>query len=458
MHCRSAFRGSKDEALELLDPLLRRSDRAAWRDRAFILAMNGDTCGREKIAATMMSPGLGAGLKPFFRSCRNCPPLDRAFAVNFGEVRLDRRTPRRRAIGAGAAAARPRSLCAQTVGPPRRRSFCRRPTMAANARSARGTDYAPAVPPPVAAAPVEVATERRRSMFRRAAPARESAARRRSMAARPSPTSPHLSSCRLQRRPPPTCSLADGPTIAGTWLRASPSDRCPVNAGAGAGACAEPPNPTPTRADRGRGESAGRRRGADPVPGTADQPSPGRSPGAEPSATSRASQDTGSRGLLPGSIRVPPPRPRAPVARGSGIGRAFASAEVKTKPSEETKPAVSRPRGRSAKDALADAKAGSAKAKDRWPTPATPRVGRSSRRTTSPRSTRRAARSRPSLPRARATAPPTPKPSAKKAREKANARPVQNGRLTRPKPTPRPRPIRRASGSRSRAARTKATS
>ena len=31
----------------------RTGDRAAWRDRAFVLAMNGDTSGAEKIAETM---------------------------------------------------------------------------------------------------------------------------------------------------------------------------------------------------------------------------------------------------------------------------------------------------------------------------------------------------------------------------------------------------------------------
>lgn len=78
--------GRKDEALKLLDPLLERSDRAAWRSRAFVLAMTGDTQGAEKIAATMMAPGLGAGLTPFFRRLPQLSAAGRAFAVNFGEL------------------------------------------------------------------------------------------------------------------------------------------------------------------------------------------------------------------------------------------------------------------------------------------------------------------------------------------------------------------------------------
>lgn len=58
--------GKRDEALAQIDPLLRRSDRGAWRARAFILAMNGDGRGAERIAASMMPGGLGQGLQPFF--------------------------------------------------------------------------------------------------------------------------------------------------------------------------------------------------------------------------------------------------------------------------------------------------------------------------------------------------------------------------------------------------------
>ena len=45
--------GNVEEAMRQLDPLLRKSDRAAWRARAFILAMNDDIPGAERIAASM---------------------------------------------------------------------------------------------------------------------------------------------------------------------------------------------------------------------------------------------------------------------------------------------------------------------------------------------------------------------------------------------------------------------
>ncbi|MCA1199950.1 hypothetical protein K9B35_18450 [Sphingomonas sp. R647] len=83
--------GRTDEAMKILDPLLRRSDRAAWRARAFILAMNGDAAGADRIAATMMG-GVGTALAPFFRRLPSLTPADKAFAVHFGELR---RTPSR---------------------------------------------------------------------------------------------------------------------------------------------------------------------------------------------------------------------------------------------------------------------------------------------------------------------------------------------------------------------------
>ncbi|MHA6720885.1 tetratricopeptide repeat protein [Sphingomonas sp. RS6] len=78
--------GDMAGALRELDPLVRAQDRPAWRARAFILAMNGDTAGAEKIAATMMPGNLGKEMLPFFRRLERMPPADRAFAVHFGEL------------------------------------------------------------------------------------------------------------------------------------------------------------------------------------------------------------------------------------------------------------------------------------------------------------------------------------------------------------------------------------
>ncbi|WP_130324478.1 tetratricopeptide repeat protein [Sphingomonas sp. BK036] len=78
--------GKQELALQQLAPLLLKSDRGAWRSRAFIMAMNGDVAGAEKIATTMMPAGTAQGLQPFFQRLPTLPASDRAFAVHFGEV------------------------------------------------------------------------------------------------------------------------------------------------------------------------------------------------------------------------------------------------------------------------------------------------------------------------------------------------------------------------------------
>jgi Flp pilus assembly protein TadD len=79
--------GKRELALKEIEPLLRKSDRGAWRSRAFILAMGGDKAGAERIATTMMPTGMAQGLQPFFEILPSLRPADRAFAVHFGEVR-----------------------------------------------------------------------------------------------------------------------------------------------------------------------------------------------------------------------------------------------------------------------------------------------------------------------------------------------------------------------------------
>ena len=79
--------GKQQQALDVLAPLLTKTDRGAWRSRAFVLAMNGDIAGAEHIATTMMPGGMAQGLQPFFARLPTLDPIDRAFAVHFGEVR-----------------------------------------------------------------------------------------------------------------------------------------------------------------------------------------------------------------------------------------------------------------------------------------------------------------------------------------------------------------------------------
>ena len=81
--------GDDHRALELLDPLLRQRNLAAWRARAFVLAMNGDMKGAEGVANTVMPGGSGASMSPFLRRLAILNPAERALAVNFGIMPSD---------------------------------------------------------------------------------------------------------------------------------------------------------------------------------------------------------------------------------------------------------------------------------------------------------------------------------------------------------------------------------
>jgi Flp pilus assembly protein TadD len=78
--------GEKDQALRLLEPLVRRNDQGAWRARAFVLAMNGDIKGAERIVEQVMPSG---SLSPFLRRLPTLSAAQRARAVNFGTMPTD---------------------------------------------------------------------------------------------------------------------------------------------------------------------------------------------------------------------------------------------------------------------------------------------------------------------------------------------------------------------------------
>lgn len=78
--------GDKDAALARLDPLVRRNDQAAWRARAFILAMNGDSPGAEKIVRMVAPAGTSASMLSFMQRLADLGPTARARAVHFGTL------------------------------------------------------------------------------------------------------------------------------------------------------------------------------------------------------------------------------------------------------------------------------------------------------------------------------------------------------------------------------------
>lgn len=77
--------GQVDLAQATLQPLLYKSDRAAWRDRAFILAMNGKTVQAMDIANQVMPKPLAGAIKPYMERMSMLTPGQRAAAVHMGQ-------------------------------------------------------------------------------------------------------------------------------------------------------------------------------------------------------------------------------------------------------------------------------------------------------------------------------------------------------------------------------------
>ncbi len=99
-----AIGGDRAGALQAIDGQLRRQDRAAWRTRAFVLALTGDVA--EAVAgAERAMPGTGAALRPFFDRFAGLDAAGRAMAVHFGHFPKD-------------AAAAPVRVAQATIAPP----------------------------------------------------------------------------------------------------------------------------------------------------------------------------------------------------------------------------------------------------------------------------------------------------------------------------------------------------
>lgn len=76
--------GDVEGAEAKLYPLLQKSDRGAWRNRAFILAMNGQEKAANKIAEQTMQKRMAKAIKPFFDRMPKLTAAQKAAAVHFG--------------------------------------------------------------------------------------------------------------------------------------------------------------------------------------------------------------------------------------------------------------------------------------------------------------------------------------------------------------------------------------
>ena len=78
--------GDRQSAMALLDPLMRRNDQAAWRARAFVMAMTGDLDDANAVARGVMPGSLASSMAPFLAKLASLNAAERAHAVNFGTM------------------------------------------------------------------------------------------------------------------------------------------------------------------------------------------------------------------------------------------------------------------------------------------------------------------------------------------------------------------------------------
>lgn len=86
--------GDEDDALKTLEPQLRAKNAAAWRVRAFILAMSGDAAGAQKAAAAVLPAAAASGFAPYFRQMAGLTAGQKVAAAQFGSMPGEARTIR----------------------------------------------------------------------------------------------------------------------------------------------------------------------------------------------------------------------------------------------------------------------------------------------------------------------------------------------------------------------------
>lgn len=80
-----AIAGDKRASATVLSPLLLRQDKAAWRARAFSLAIMGQTEEAITVVNGTLPPSLAGGIAPYLRYMAKLTPAQQAAAANFGQ-------------------------------------------------------------------------------------------------------------------------------------------------------------------------------------------------------------------------------------------------------------------------------------------------------------------------------------------------------------------------------------
>lgn len=86
-----AIAGDGVAAMATLDPLLRKQDKAAWRARAFVMAITGDVKGAESTARAVLTRPQAEALVPYLTRLPKLKASQKAAAAHFGQFPSDGR-------------------------------------------------------------------------------------------------------------------------------------------------------------------------------------------------------------------------------------------------------------------------------------------------------------------------------------------------------------------------------
>ncbi len=219
--------GRSEQAVQMLAPLLRAQDRAAWRSRAMIVAMNGHPDQAREIARTTMPAALAEALSSYFDLMDRLTPVQLAAAAHFGRFpayETVQGQPSRAAAARTALAAATAAAATPRAGRAANSRRGRRPVAVSPPVVVASTDVAPAItaaPPPLpAAVAVRPAPVRSTRASRRAA---REAARRvvptpSPPAANPTPPPAQIAQNPQSASPPPSPSPTNTAVVAGWSL------------------------------------------------------------------------------------------------------------------------------------------------------------------------------------------------------------------------------------------------
>lgn len=144
--------GETDRAVQLLTPQLRAQDRAAWRLRAMILAMNGRDAEATEIVNATMPPALAQNILPYLIQMDRLNPAQQAAAAHFGRFPSGELGPRRKPVQVAAVAPTPAPAPVST-GKRSPKPAAAAPQASATPPPGRRPTTVPAEPRPVAAKP-----------------------------------------------------------------------------------------------------------------------------------------------------------------------------------------------------------------------------------------------------------------------------------------------------------------